>query len=136
MGDMKKIACTLSLIISVLYGFSQATTINNVRRLIQGTWLGRGDSISELLITADSVTTFRFRANGISKCSYTLSYSPCDKAVKFPAATGIYIIEKYKSNILCCALASITNDSLKIIYPDGSEMLYINESSLLKKGQR
>lgn len=130
---MKRIICVMGLMAPVFYGFGQATSLNNVKKQIQGTWLGRGDSISELLITADSITTFRFRTNGVSRCSYSLSSSPCDKAIKFPAATGIYIIEKYTAKTLCCSLADIKPESMKIIYPDGNEVVYVNESTFLKK---
>jgi hypothetical protein len=133
---MKKVAPTLCFTLLVSFGFGQATSVSVVKKQIQGTWLGRGDSISELLVTQDSITTFRFKANGVSRCSYALSSSSCDKVIKFPAATGVYIVEKYKVKTLCCSLAEIKPDTLKIIYPDGNEVLYLNESTFLKKGNQ
>ena len=98
---------------------------------LNGLWLSRGDSISELQITADSIITFRFKLNGVSGCSYKLVQEPCEKVVKFPAATGVYISEHYKNKDVCCALAQVSTSQLKIIYPDGTEITYINEKMMM-----
>ncbi len=128
---MKKGTLIFGLFICFLAGSAQ-NNLDNVKKQMQGTWLSRGDSITEMLVTADSITIFRFRLNGVSRCKYSLSTQACDKVIKFPAATGIYILEKYATKTLCCSLAEIQPTSIKIIYPDGTEVEYVNESTLLK----
>jgi|SRR5581483_3398083 len=130
---MKKAFYTLLFLASTLYASAQALSINEVKKQIQGTWLTHGDSICELLITADSITTFRFKAGGVSRCSYKLNTQPCDKAINFPAATGIYISENYKNTTICCSLAELTPKSFRVIYSNGAQITYLNESSFTKK---
>lgn len=130
---MKKAACLVLFSVFALYCFGQATSLDTAKKQLLGTWLSRGDSISELVIKADSITTFRFRLNGVTRCTYTLSTQPCEKVIKFPANTGIYLIEKYPDATLCCSMAQISSSSIKIIYPNGNEVEYVNESNYLKE---
>jgi hypothetical protein len=129
---MKKALFALLFAASVSHCSAQAMSINEVKKDIKGTWLSRGDSICEMVITDDSITTFRFKAGGVSRCAYKLSTEPCDKTIKFPSAIGVYILEEYKSGKICCSLAKIDPGALKIIYPSGFELLYLNESTFLK----
>lgn len=131
---MKRALCFLLFVIPAICCCGQAN-ISDTKKMIQGVWLSRGDSISELSITADSITTFRFRLNGVTACKYDLQQEPCEKIVKFPAATGIYINEHYKNKDVCCAFALISPTVLKIIYPDGVEVTYISEKMLEKVKQ-
>jgi len=121
---MKKTVFSILLLLPIIHCFGQAVNLDNAKKRIQGTWLAQGDSICELLVTADSITTFHFRAGGVSGCSYTINASPCEKLVKFPAATGMYLVEQYKDKTLCCSISELTDISLKIIYPGGYEMTY------------
>lgn len=130
---MKKAVFLLIFSVFTLYCFGQATNLDTAKKQLQGTWLSRGDSISELLITADSITTFRFKLNGVTRCTYSLSTTPCEKVIKFPANTGIYILEKYPNDTWCCSLAQINSATIKIIYPNGDEVEYVNESTYLKE---
>jgi len=123
----------LSVFAYSVYG--QAISVNAAKKQLRGTWLSNGDSTCELLITADSITTFRFRLNGVSRCSYSLSSQPCEKVVKFPASTGIYLAEKYNHKTLCYAMAAISSTAIKIIYPNGNEVVYKNESVFLNEAK-
>jgi len=113
-----------AFLLSLCSCFGQSAALTKAAKQLQGTWLSQGDSICELLITADSITTFRFRANGVSGCSYILSSDPCVKVVKFPAATGVYMAQQCKGQTICCSISELTDSSLKIIYPNGTEMHY------------
>lgn len=132
---MRKVFYILLFTASVIYCQAQALKIDDVKKQIQSTWLTHGDSICELVVTADSITTFRFRQGGVTGCTYKLSTSPCTKVIKFPASTGIYISENYKTETLCCALDELTPTTLSIIYPSGVRVVYTNESYFIKKGQ-
>jgi hypothetical protein len=129
---MKKALLSLLLSVSLTYGFAQTANLSDVKKQLQGTWLSHGDSISELVIAQDSITIFRFRPGGVTRCSFQLSTQPCEKLVKFPAATGVYITEKYATETFCCALAELKSGSLIIIYADGTQVAYVNEATMTK----
>lgn len=129
---MKKAFYTLLFSLSVLFCQAQALSLDEAKKQLKGTWLTHGDSICEMVITADSITTFRFHAGGVSRCSYKLSHDPCDKLIKFPSATGIYLWQNYKNRTICCAIGALTPNSIKVIYANGAELTYINEKSLSK----
>jgi|GEM_PF-2291115 len=130
---MKKLFLSLLFSASFTLCFGQSASLSDIKKQLQGTWLAHGDSISEVVITQDSITTFRFRIGGVTRCSYQLASQPCEKLVKFPAATGIYITEKYATKTLCCALAEVKAGSLIIIYPDGTQVAYVNEATMKKQ---
>ena len=117
---------------AALFGKSQNIDLKAIQAELQGIWLSHGDSISELQITTDSITTFRFRANGVSACTYKLMPQPCVKVVKFPASTGVYMAEHYKNKDVCCAFSQLSPTVIKIIYPDGTEVTYVSEKMLQK----
>jgi hypothetical protein len=123
---MKKIVLVLVFLLPFLCR-AQAVSLDVAKSRMHGTWIALGDSICEITITPDSITTFRFRLNGVSRCTYKLYTSPCDKLLKFPAATGVYMVEQYKDKTLCCAIAELTDTHIKIIYPDGTEMRFKQE---------
>jgi hypothetical protein len=128
----KKICILLLFAMVSLFAKSQNIDLKAVQAELEGVWLSHGDSISELQVTKDSVTTFRFRANGVSACTYTLMQQPCVKLVKFPASTGVYMAEHYKNKDVCCAFSQLSPTVIKIIYPDGTEVTYVSEKMLQK----
>lgn len=132
---MKKAFYTLIFLTSALLCHAQALKIADVQKQIQGSWLTHGDTICEIVVTADSITTFRFKLGGVSRCSYKLNTEPCAKAMAFPAATGVYLTQLYKNTTVCCALAQLTPTTLKIIYPSGYQLIYTNEAVYLKNGK-
>lgn len=130
-GDLRRFILVLALLPIVC--LAKAQDIKAVQRQMQGIWLSKGDSVCELEISSDSITTFRFKLNGVSACSYTLVKEPCEKLIKFPSATGIYIVEHYSKKEVCCALAEVSPKFLKIIYPNGVEYTYTNEKMIRSK---
>ncbi len=131
--DLHKVIFVIGILCFSFFAKGQEQDIKTVHSEIQGFWLSQGDSVRELLITADSITTYRFRLNGVSACGYKLVKEPCEKIVKFPSATGIYISEHYRQRDVCCALSLVSRKILKIIYPDGTEYSFINEKMLPPK---
>jgi len=130
---MKKIFLVLALLTPVLCCYGQSFNLKNAQKRIINTWIAQGDSLSELDITADSITIFTFRLNGVFHCTYKIVESPCEKTAKSP--TGMYLVEQYKDKTKCCALAEVTDVSLKVIYPDGTAIKY-KPQSLTKEDQR
>jgi hypothetical protein len=127
---MKRLAFALILLLPAFHCFGQGANLDDTKKMLQGLWLSKGDSTLELEIREDSLITFRFRLGGVSRCSYKLSQQACEKLVKFPAATGVYMVEKYKDKELCCAFSQLSATLIKIIYPDGHELTYNNEKML------
>ncbi|HXB13856.1 MAG TPA: hypothetical protein VNZ45_17840 [Bacteroidia bacterium] len=130
----KKICLVALFAMAALLGKSQSIDFKAIQTELQGIWLSHGDSISELQFGKDSLTTFRFKANGVSACTYKLMQQPCEKMVKFPASTGVYMAEHYPNRDVCCAFSLLSPTVIKIIYPDGTEVTYVSEK-MLQKGQ-
>lgn len=121
---------TLVFALVTLCAKSQSPDLKAIHDELQGSWLSRGDSVSEIQIKDDSIITFRFRVNGVTRGSYKLLPAPCEKVLKFPAATGVYLSEHYKTGDICCAFAQLSPTVIKIIYPNGTEITYVNEKMM------
>ncbi len=131
--NLHRLILTLTLLAIGLLANAQAADLNLKHAELQGLWLSRGDSVCELQITLDSITVFRFKLNGVTRCGYSLTKEPCEKTLKFPSAIGVYLVEHFTGKDICCALSELDANVLKIIYPNGTECTFVNEKSMKVK---